>query len=861
MNIKNTLSTLLLGFSVASLGWAQTSVPYQWDSVAIGGGGFVSAIVPSKTEPDLIYARTDVGGAYRWDASNARWIPLTDWVSEEETGFLGIESIATDPQQPNRVYMLAGISYFNNGKTAILRSTDYGQNFSVLDVTSQFRAHGNGMGRQTGEKLQVDPLNSQILYAGTRWNGLFKSTNYGSTWTRLNGLNITTTPNENGISFVVLDASSSSGSQTQTLYVGVSRFTSHGANLFKSTDGGATFTAITDAPTQNMPQRAVLASDGNLYVTYADGAGPHGHWAVPEPMEAGQVWRYNTATGAWTNITPAGFTRGFGGISIDPANPARLVLSTINTWMQQYDAAYGDRILISTNRGASWTDVIDRGFAMNNNGIPWINGHAIHWTGSIEFDPFNAGRVWVSSGNGIFKTENINNTLTTWDFTVKGLEETVPLGLVSVPGGPLVSVIGDYDGFRHTDVRSYGQIHQPRMGTSTGIAVAAQNPNILVRAGGGDNPGMYYSTDMALSWTRTATMNGTNGQVALSADGAVLLHSPENSSTSYRSTNVGGSWSVVSGLTANNAFPVADPINSQRFYAYDNGRLLASSNGGVSFSQVGTLASGGSNVIRAAPGREGDIWVALHGGGLARSVNGGVSFTTISGVSHAGAVGFGKEAPGASYPAVYLWGTVAGVKGVYRSTDTGASWMRVNDNDHEYGGPGNGRFVMGDLNIFGRVYMSTAGRGIAFGEPAAGGSSSSVSSVSSLPVVSSSSVSSVSSAIVSSHSSSTSSVASGSGSCQYVVTNDWGSGFNAAIRITNNGSQPVSGWQVSWQFADATRISHSWNGELSGNNPYTLTPLSWNATIQPGTTLEVGLQGTKPGGAANIPVLTGTLCQ
>lgn len=857
MNIKRKLSTLLLGFSVASLSWAQTSIPYQWDSVAIGGGGFVSAIVPSKTEPDLIYARTDVGGAYRWDADNTRWIPLTDWVSEEETGLLGIESIATDPQQPNRLYMLTGISYFNSGKTALLRSTDYGQTFSVLDVTSQFRAHGNGMGRQTGEKLQVDPLNSQIIYAGTRWNGLFKSTNYGSTWTRLNGLNVTTTPNENGISFVVLDSASSTAGQTQTLYVGVSRFTSNGANLFKSTDGGVTFTAVTGAPTQNMPQRAVLANDGNLYITYADGAGPHGHWAVPEPMEAGQVWRYNTATGAWTNITPAGFTRGFGGISIDPANPARLVLSTINTWMQQYGSAYGDRILISSNRGTSWTDVIDRGFAMNNNGIPWISGHAIHWTGSIEFDPFNAGRVWVSSGNGVFKTENINSTVTTWDFTVKGLEETVPLGLVSVPGGPLVSVIGDYDGFRHTDVRSYGPIHQPSMGTSTGIAVAAQNPDILVRSGGGDNPGMYYSTDMALSWTRTAAMNGTNGQVALSANGATLLHSPENSSTTYRSTNFGSSWSVVPGLSANNAFPVADPINSQRFYAYDNGLLLASNNGGVSFSQVGTLTSGGSNVIRAAPGREGDIWVALNGGGLARSVNGGVSFTTIAGVSQAGAVGFGKEAPGASYPAVYIWGTVAGVKGVYRSTDSGLSWLRVNDNDHEYGGPGNGRFVMGDLNIFGRVYMSTAGRGIAFGEPATGASSSSTSS-SSLAVISSS-ASSVSSSLVSSQSSS--SLASGSGSCKYLVTNDWGSGFNAIVRVTNNDTQPVSGWQVSWQFTDATRINHFWNGNLTGTNPYTLTPVAWNNTIQPGSSQEIGVQGTKPSGAATIPALTGTLCQ
>ncbi len=35
---------------------------------------------------------------------------------------------------------------------------------------------------------------------------------------------------------------------------------------------------------------------------------------------------------------------------------------------------------------------------------------------------------------------------------------------------------------------------------------------------------------------------------------------------------------------------------------------------------------------------------------------------------------------------------------------------------HQYGGPGNGAFVQGDMNVFGRVYMSTVGRGLVYGE-------------------------------------------------------------------------------------------------------------------------------------------------
>ena len=976
MKLIRLLSLGIMGIFCGLDAVAQNAAGYQWNSVAIGGGGFVSSIIPSKTQQDLVYARTDVGGAYRWDEDNQRWIPLTDWVSEDETGYLGVESIATDPQQPNRVYMLAGISYFNSGKTALLRSTDYGDTFTVTDVSSQFKAHGNGMGRQTGEKLHVDPHASNILYTGTRWNGLFKSNDYGETWSRLSGLDVTATPNENGISFVVLDPDSSAGGQTQTLFVGVSRFTSAGANLYRSDDGGQTFSAIPNAPTNNMPHRAALASDGNLFITYGDGAGPHGHWAQPEPMELGEVWRYNIHTHVWTNITPAGFTRPFGGVSIDPESPSRVVLSTLNTWLLQYADAYGDRILISTDSGASWTDVVERGFAMNTQGNSWIDGKAIHWTGSIEFDPFNSDRVWVTSGNGVFRTNNINAATTTWDFTVAGLEETVPLGLISIPDGPLISVIGDYDGFRHTDPAEYAPIHSPSMGTSTGIDFARLNPDVVVRVGGGDNPGMFYSQDMGLTWTATAAINGTNGQVAVAADGHAILHSPSESSTTYRSTDFGSTWTAVSGVTVTNARPVADPVNADKFYIYDSsgGRLLMSTDGGASFASAGTVTNNGSKLIRLAPGREGDIWVPLFWGGLTRSTDSGASFAAINGVSYAGAVGFGKAASGSDYPTVFIWGTVNNVRGVYRSTDAGASWVRVNDDAHQYGGPANGEFVLGDMNVFGRVYLSTAGRGIAYGELVEGtssssssnpGSSSSVGSSSSSDSSSSvSSSSSTSSSLVSSSASSSvgdrqcnwygtllplcvttqsgwgwengqscvavstcstqpapygivggdsdddsdgsasssvrssvmsSSVASSSqasssvqsqassqsnsmfsssavssassslagtnGTCEYLISNEWGNGFTGAIRITNNGTAAVNDWTVSWNYSDATEITNTWNASVSGSNPYSASNTAWNGSIQPGQSVEFGFQGTKAANdPAQVPVVTGSLC-
>jgi xyloglucan-specific exo-beta-1,4-glucanase len=696
--------------------------------VAIGAGGFVTAVIPSKTQQNLFYARTDVGGAYRWDNTLAKWVPLLDGLSEDDVGLMGVESMALDARAPAVVYVLAGTSYFSNGKTVVMRSTDYGNTFSrITDVSAQFRVHGNGMGRGNGEKMQVDPGNSNVLYVGSRNNGLFKSTDAGASFARVNSLPVTGTPNEAGISFVVLDPTSVANGVAQRIIVGVSRYGSVGPNLFRSDDAGASFGAVTGAPPGFLPQRAALAGDGNLYITYANGSGPHGDSRSlnpPEPMDAGQVWKYGIASGAWTNVTPAGINGAFSGVSVDSRNPQRVLVSTVNNWLQQ-GSGWGDHFFLSSNGGGAWTDVVSRGFALDTGGVSWVGGNTIHWANSIEFDPFDTKAAWVTSGNGVFRTTNLDAVPTTWTFAVRGLEETVPLGLVSVPGGPLLSVIGDYDGYRHTDVSAYAPIHTPRIGTTSGLAVAAGNTSVVVRVG---HEKMYRSADTGVSWTQVPVAQSasvSDGAVALSANGATLLHTMTAGGVvaTYRSANFASAsptWSAVSSLGRRAVRPVGDPMNAGKFYAYDssNGDVLASTDGGASFAVAATLAAGGATRLGVAPGREGDVWVALKEGGLARSTTSGASFSRLSNVSFCSAVGFGKTLAGANYPTVFIWGSANGGKrGIYRSADAGQSWIRINDDAHQFGGPGNGQLIVGDMNIEGRVYMSTVGRGIVYGTP------------------------------------------------------------------------------------------------------------------------------------------------
>ncbi|MGC4087187.1 MAG: sialidase family protein [Polyangiaceae bacterium] len=260
---------------------------YRWGAVALGGGGFVSAVVASLSEKNVFFARTDVGGFYRWNEASSSWLPLTNFVSDAQTGFLGVESVALDPQAPGRVYALVGIDYFNGGKSAILRSTDNGDSFAITDVTAHFKAHGNGMGRQNGERLAVDPNLGNVLFCGTRRNGLWKSSDFGATWQAASGLPVTTTANDNGVALVLFDAASGArGSATPRLFAGISRL--NAPNFYVSSNGGASFNPVPGAPpTTQMPQRAAIASNGTLYITFANGAGPHGNTSGSEPMDVG----------------------------------------------------------------------------------------------------------------------------------------------------------------------------------------------------------------------------------------------------------------------------------------------------------------------------------------------------------------------------------------------------------------------------------------------------------------------------------------------------------------------------------------------------------------------------------------------
>ena len=677
------------------------SAKWTFGQVAMGGGGFVTGVF-STSEQNLFYARTDVGGAYRYDAGQQQWVCLSYGISAQDKGLYGIEGLAVDPNAPNRVFLLAGTEYFSDGKTAIMYSEDYGETFRTVDVSDLIRVHGNGYGRQNGERIAVDPNNGDVIFAGGRTGGLIKSTDGGETWTHVESFPVQTTENGNGINGIVFDAAS------QGIYVSVSR--KDAENVYYSADAGESWEAVQGLPTEYMPQRMKMDAQGNLYITYAAAEGPNA-------SGGGGIYRINASDGSISDISPA--DKCFGDIVADANDPNRLVCCTVSVWSSQPNGSWGDEFYTSTDGGETW-NCINSHMKMNNGGVEWVSGYAIHWCGSMAMDPFNADTVMVVSGNGIFRCDNIWAASPEFTFFVRGLEETVPLDCISIPGGTLFTAIGDYDGFDNTDVDAYGRLHTTAIGTTTSIAVAALNPNVRVKVGGNESSQkILYSEDGGETWTYMNTRPDPQvaayaGCVTVTADGANIIWSTSNYMGAYITTDRGQTWEAVEGLRGG-YYLAADPVNPNYVYASGANGLLVSSDGGKSFSAT-MMRTELTRKITVSFGNEGTIYIPCGKAGLFLTDDHAQTYARLDTVYSCEAVGLGKGRTDDAPYVIYIWGSPqeGDAEGIYLSEDEGATWVRVNNDAHQFGGPGNGNFLVGDYNVYGRCYLATTGLGLVY---------------------------------------------------------------------------------------------------------------------------------------------------
>ena len=388
---------------------------YKWDNVAIGGGGYVTDIVIHPKERDLIYIRTDVGGLFKWDNKKERWNQLLDWVDYNNVNYRNVDGVAIDPNNPDLIYIAAG--------NDVLKSNNRGVSWKHTGLNKEFM--GNGDYRWVGENIAVDPLNSKIVYCGTRNNGLYFSTDTALTWHDIS--QIPSGKKDIGIRSIIFDGKSMKNGQCQKIYVGIPGF-----GIYWSSNAGKTFSILKGSPPD--VNRMAIAADGSLIVTHKGG-----------------VSKFNKI---WYDISPQKNME-FCGLAIDPNNNEHYVVSEsrndcLNSFFQ------------TNNGGNTWKEVkrkihfetapgwytFDAEVAEGNKTHPDKFTYFAAAVSSLAFDPFIPNKVFFSDWYAVWWTNNINAPLTEWVSNEKGHEETVVLSVVCPTAGfPLFTLMADNSGF------------------------------------------------------------------------------------------------------------------------------------------------------------------------------------------------------------------------------------------------------------------------------------------------------------------------------------------------------------------------------------------------------------------------------
>lgn len=800
---------------------AAERIPYTYHSLSVPGGGFVTGFLFHPKTPDILYCRTDIGGTYRYDFDEERWVSLIDHVTDPGAWETYPLSIALDPNQPDWLYAMVGL--YPDHKIAF--SENRGETWSYFDppvVGEDGRTatmHGNAPGRSTGERLVVDPYHSDTLYMGTMEDGLWKTTDRCRSWQRLT-VAAPGKPNETNISFVELDpASGGPGRPAARLVVGTNGQQGspggdvRGPSVYLSLDGGASFAPIPGEPepviggTKDYPgyvgQRAAFAGP-YLFVSYAayniGWSGWHTYGCDTGKCYDGALFRYeldgegrvvealdltppNVIEPGFRDPEAPGRRLGYGisGIGVDPQAPGTLICSTIT--------AAPDTIYRSTDYGRTWTPILS-GLAIGR--IDWNtayqqpkyngNGSLIHWMSDLKINPFNRDMAVFNTGAGIFVSRNLTaadrGEPVEWANFNEGVEETVHLNVYSPPAGDVqaIDIIGDYGGIVFTDLdrpveNSFANGQGDRWITAMNADYPDADPNLLVTTPRGNwtrrtKGGLILSRDQGRTWTllpnpegvsaavdewlkELARPNVTSGWTAISADGRTILWVlglPVYASRAVYTRDEGKTWarSILYGADGERlpedvlpALPfkvMADRVNPDVFYGFSDhaeGRgFYASVDGGATFHaapepegfprvDLAGIDSEQHYEIRVESGAEGVIWLAMQAGGLWRLVY-DRERNAFDGarVSRPGdfikRIGLGKPLEGSAFMTLFTSGTIGGEYGFYRSHDGGSTWLRINDDRHQYGDI---RSIAGDPRVFGRVYVATGTRGLVYGEP------------------------------------------------------------------------------------------------------------------------------------------------
>ncbi|MGB9115097.1 peptidoglycan-binding protein [Bradyrhizobium sp.] len=663
-----------------------------WQQLQVGAGGFLTSM--SIANDGTMVVRTDTYGVYLYDGAqwqqlvNANSMPAA-FVARAQLFNYGVFDIQVAPSNSSVMYMAYPVELASYPPLlGVYKSTNRGAtwtqtSFAPLSQTSL----SQGPYRTWDQKMAVDPANPNIVYLGTGADGLFVTSDGGNTWSSVSGVPVATSTGGNypGITGILFDPAS-----TTIIYAA-----SYGNGIYQTTNGGTSWSNIGGGGPSSVKFAAISSSgtDGTYYAVdnnnslwvYANGtwtgvplvgqdqalsgvavdpSNPN-HVVVAESN--GQLDESFNSGGSW------------GGWSDNTYGAPNLVAN---------DIPYQTLLGIGGN-GLHFDQVIP--------GKLYINGDRSFWTTTLSGNiATSTVPTWTDQGLGVEQlvaneiivppVANSAPLLASWDSAVF---EPTPSAYPSTiyPDSSLAAgwsidyassnpnfiallADGSYGGgpqkssYSTNDGQTWTAFPTTPYGTYGGD-IAASTPSNIIFDGAGQQP--YYTLDGGNTWN------------AVNLPGV-------------------SSYGSLVGAFQDAQVIAADRVLANTFYLLDRGTgLFKTTDGGATWTLVNTSVNTldpsyltGSAKFESTPGVAGDLWLASgpngnagdqgNYGSLLHSTDGGMTWTAIPNIVEPYAVGFGAPAPGQSYPAVYTVGWLNTTSTSSVTVGTGAQTFTVQAN-------------------------------------------------------------------------------------------------------------------------------------------------------------------------------------
>ncbi len=439
-----------------------------------------------------------------------------------------ITDLVMDPKTPTTLYAASDYGVF--------KTTDNGDNWSLTGLTSVMV-----------NALVVDPTNSAVIYAGTRGQGFWKSSDGGATWTNSPNAYI----QDKIVYTIVVDPNNSNNVYAGGREYGVDGSSSGnwGGGVFKSTDGGVTWNAMNNGlPGGYVYSLVIDPTAPTILYAGTDGYG------VYKTFDSANDWVARN-----TNINTANSDNlKIRSIAMDPNNHLRLLMGV-----------WGGASVFETNNGAEngWSNVGQNFYGQKVLTVafnPVIQGYV--YAGLVNGAPYD-------STNGLYTSWNpMPGPITTNLYNQWGFLQAVNAFLVNPQNGLTLFIAVNGRGvFRSLDGgKTWAPTDQGLAATTvTAVVIDPKNLSHLYAATSGT--GIFQSYNSGATWSSYSPLPSQwDNLTSLALDpttagtlyaGIGTMKGMGQSGIGY-STNNGQTWTYINGNIPQAPVPAAPDASS-----------------------------------------------------------------------------------------------------------------------------------------------------------------------------------------------------------------------------------------------------------------------------------------------------------